>query len=136
MSWKKVVLKVAAFVPAIVLVGGFVGVRAGLIQVTSKPEPAPEPTATTAPEKPATVDEVPTYMSGSKSIVFTTQIPTGSNPPVAPNSTPLVPTQGGPEKPPAVMYGSKSAPIVVPLELTPGTKPTSPPAAPPSAPKP
>ncbi len=134
MSWKKVFLKAAAFVPAIVLVGGFVGVRAGLIQVTSKPEPAPEPTATTAPEKPAVTGEVPTYMSGSKSIVFTTQIPAGSTP-AAPNNTPLVPTQGGAEKPPIVMYGSKSAPIVVPLELTPGTKPTSP-SAPPSAPKP
>ncbi|VTS03220.1 unnamed protein product [Gemmata massiliana] len=136
MSWKKVFLKVAAFVPAIVLVGGFVGVRAGLIQVTSKPEPAPEPTATTAPEKPAVAGEVPTYMPGSKSIVFTTQIPAGASPPAVPNSTPLVPTQGSSEKPPAVMYGSKSAPIVVPLELIPGTKPTSPPIAPPNTPKP
>ena len=58
-------LKFAAVIPAIVLVGGFVGCKSGAFEMFSKPEPLPEPPAA-SPTEP--VEKKPVFMPGSKSI--------------------------------------------------------------------
>ncbi|MCI0702671.1 MAG: hypothetical protein L0241_16445 [Planctomycetia bacterium] len=78
MDWRKRYLKLAAFLPAIILVGAFIGCRSGAFEMFSKREPMPEPhplglnvpnppanqqsAEQPAPEKP------PTFMSGTKSL--------------------------------------------------------------------
>jgi hypothetical protein len=122
MGGRKKYLKGLALVPAIVLAGGFVGYRAGafpadFFRLSAKPEPAPapqpEPVAAQSPpaapplasiETGRTVD--PTFMAGSKSMIL---VPT-------PQAVPPAPTAGStltppPAANPAIIYGSKSAPI-------------------------
>jgi hypothetical protein len=58
MERRKKYLKVLAFVPAVVLVGAFVGCRGGAFQMFSKPEQKAEPPAS---------ESKPTYTPGTKS---------------------------------------------------------------------
>src|SRR5258708_4563332 len=62
-------LKFAAFIPAIILVGAFVGCHAGAFTF-SKPEPKPEsqPTVTPQPPNQPASEKPPLFMSGTKSI--------------------------------------------------------------------
>jgi hypothetical protein len=127
MDGRKKYLKALAFVPAIVLAGGFVGYRAGafptdFFRPSAKPEPQPapqaDPTPAGSPElAPPSVQPVdPTFMAGSKSIIL---VPA----PQQPGATPPTPS---PVTNPAIIYGSKSAPIF----------PAQPTAPAPNAPKP
>jgi hypothetical protein len=133
MDRRKKYLRFLAFVPAIVLVGGFIGHRAGAFELFPKPEPQPEsqpdPQPTTSPHPPATQlapESDPTYMPGSKFIRIdipppSWATPTGSPPPGAKPPSPP------PEKPPTFMLGSKSAPISGVVEgLTPPVDPPKP----------
>jgi hypothetical protein len=109
-------LKFAAFVPAIVLVGGFIGYRAGAFELpwASKPAPQPEAQPATASEQPptpqltppsATPEGNPTFMAGSKSFILTPHVPLITTPANTPPTS---------EQPPAILYSSKSAPIFIP----------------------
>ena len=131
-------LKLVAFVPAIVLVGGFIGYRAGAFELpwASKPAPQPEAQPVTASEQPptpetiplaATPEGTPTFMSGSKSLVLTPNLPWTTTPANTPPGT-TPPTS---EQPPAILYSSKWAPIFTPTTPNPGT-----PITPPNPPKP
>jgi hypothetical protein len=133
MTNRKRYLKLVAFVPAIVLVGGFVGYRAGAFELFSKPEPQPEPQPV-AEQPPPAPEGKPTYLSGSKFMHIDLQPPNGTtptNPPTpgaAPPNSPLA-------KPPTFMLGSKSAPISGVVEgLTPGEPSKAKPSAPPGVP--
>lgn len=111
MQGRKKYLKFLAFVPAIVLGGGFIGYRAGAFELFSKPEPQPDPQPTASPQPPDAppASEKPrTYMPGSKFIYIDLKPPGEAAP------TAVVPPNSPPEKPPAIFYGSKSAPIVIP----------------------
>ena len=68
-------LKLAAFIPAIVLVGAFIGCRSGAFPMFSKPEPMPEPhpLGLNMPKPPANPpaapeSKPPVFMSGTKSM--------------------------------------------------------------------
>lgn len=119
-------LKFAAFIPAIVLVGGFIGCRTGMFEVLSNPPPAPQtPSVAPVPES----DKRPAIMGGSKS-----PGPVGIAPPSAPATQQQspVPTQPvaqppanapAPNKPPAIMFSTKSAEIIFESEVRPVTQP-------------
>lgn len=79
MRWKQY-LRFAALIPAITLVGAFIGCRSGAFDLFSKPEPLPEPhplgfneppkpPAASPAEQPA--EKKPTFLPGSKSINLT-----------------------------------------------------------------
>jgi hypothetical protein len=129
MDRRKKYLKLLAFVPAIVLVGGFIGCRAGVFDAFSKPEPKPDPHPTGVqpqPLVPQLPEEKSTFMPGSKSINLTGPtiglVPAGTNAPDLdvpirqqpwqPAGQPPNPPPGN--KPPVVIGGSKSAPIFNP----------------------
>jgi hypothetical protein len=143
-------LKVAAFVPAIVLVGGFVGARAGVFVIPSfpifskdvpQPEAQPQPDPVAATQQPPAVqtlpDDHPIFMSGSKSFRPVIALPQGSSPqtvpPTAPNSAPGATPPAGP---PVFLGGSKSAPIIPFPPPNPGAQQGAPPANPPIPPPP
>jgi len=117
MDGRKRYLKFLVFVPAVVLVGGFIAIRAGAFELpwVSKPAPQPEPqpevqpTAPVQPPTPPTAPpnpspEAPTFMGGSKSLILA-EPGSLSDPPNSPNP---------PGTPPAIIYGSKSGPIILP----------------------
>src|SRR5947209_14611230 len=89
-------LRLAAFVPAIVLVSGFIGYRAGAFQLFPQPEPQPQPEAqpepAAAPEQMPVVSQVPaggaSFMAGSKSVMIATELPAGTATANTPNSAP------------------------------------------------
>ncbi len=71
MELRKKFLKALAFVPAIALVGGFIGCRTGAFQMFSKPETPPEaapPQPPAPPDTPPASESKPSvFFSGSKS---------------------------------------------------------------------
>ena len=129
-------LKLLAFVPAIVLVGGFIGCRAGVFNnVFSKPEPKPDPQPTGVTPQPLVrqlPEEKSTFMPGSKSINLTGVTigltPAGTHtpdldvpirqqpsPPTGlPGVTGLPPNPAPENKPFIIMGGVKSAPVFNP----------------------
>src|SRR5215208_332909 len=111
-GWKKY-RKFAAFIPAVILVGGFVGYRAGAFERFTKTEPQPDPGANTQPQPASEGD--PAFMAGSKSFRPVIAIPPASESPAAPPSP--APNSATPGKPPTIMYGSKSAPVEIPLPM-------------------
>jgi hypothetical protein len=132
MTNRKRHLKLVAFVPAIVLGGGFIGFRAGAVQFVETPPPQPEPAAEQQPvvvqrvpaeqlaELPATPEHDPTYMAGSKSFRPVVWAPSSSDAPVflGGSKTILIfsgDTQGltpaPDEKPPVFLGGSKRGDI-------------------------
>jgi hypothetical protein len=137
MDGRKKYLKGLAFVPAIVLVGGFIGCQAGLINLGLKTEPQPEiqPDATAQPQSNA--DGQQTFMPGSKSINLSgaTLGLTPSSEPAQPANAPWL--QPGipqpppkPEQPPVFMPGSKSfRPVPYVPSTTSGPVPPSAPNA-------
>lgn len=124
MDGRRKYLKVLAFLPAIVLVGAFVGCHAGAFQMFSKPEPQPDPQPVAAPQQPAPQpaqpapeNKQPTFMPGSKSLILpgtTTGLtpapnaapPNAAGVPLPPANVPPPPAKT--EKPPVFMPGSKS----------------------------
>src|SRR5215468_5047524 len=99
MERRRKYLKLLAFVPAIVLVGGFIGYRAGAFELFSKPEPQPEvqpeSNATSQPAPSPAAEASATFMPGSKSALIGMKPPgeaasTSTPPPgaVPPNSQP------------------------------------------------
>jgi hypothetical protein len=69
-------LKFAAVIPAIVLVGGFVGCKSGALELFSKPEPLPEPhplghnepkSPAASPTETAAPEKKPVFIGGAKS---------------------------------------------------------------------
>jgi hypothetical protein len=130
MERRKKILQGAAVVSALVLVGSFVAYSAGAFTLTRpaqpQPEPDPQPGAVQQPDSQPEPGKAPVYMSGSKYIVLT---PPPAGTPAADSSNAAVP--------PAILYGSKSAPIVTLPPPNPGRPagpgPTSPP---PNAPSP
>lgn len=128
MNGRKKYLKALAFVPALVLAGGFVGYRAGafpadFFRPSGLAEPQPAPDAPPSESQPAAGSD-PTFMPGSKYIVVTPP-PAGST---APQAAP--PASAGS---PTFMAGSKSM-ILVPApqaaQPTPGAAPAATPPAP------
>ena len=119
-------LKPLAFVPAIVLVGGFVGCHAGAFSRFSKPEPKsePHPLGYNMPNPPA--PEPPVLMSGTKSLnakgVTIGLTPAGTHIPDDPPK-PAPPTPAPESKPPLIIPGPKSAPVFTP---SPPNSPTPP----------
>ncbi len=78
MAQRKRYLKLAAFIPAIILVGAFIGCRSGAFERLTKPEPPPEPhplglnmpPSLTTPQPPTpqpTPNAKPVFFSGAKS---------------------------------------------------------------------
>lgn len=134
MEPRKKYLKLVVFVPAIVLVGGFVGYRAGAFQTFSKPEPQPEPQPAAVTEQPPAPQPAPesgpAYMGGSKTLILAPYVPGTSSPGEPGAATPPQPTA---DIPPAILYGSKSAPIFT-LPTNPGAQ-LGPSAIPPNPPK-
>lgn len=124
-------LKLLAFVPAIVLVGGFIGCRAGAFNnVFSKPEPKPDPQATGVTPQPLVrqlPEEKSTFMPGSKSINLTGPtiglVPAGTHTPDI--DVPVRPQQPqpAPEKKPTFLPGSKSDAGISPRDLFASPKP-------------
>jgi hypothetical protein len=123
MGRRKRYLKMLAFVPAIVLVGGFVGCHAGAFSRFSKPEPKPEPfpppPEPTPPNPPP--QGKPTYMPGAKSMMIGSPRP-GLTPADDPPAT-APPQPNSESKPPIIMGGPKSAPVFTP---SPPNQPTPP----------
>jgi hypothetical protein len=88
MGKAKPVLKAAALVSSVLIVGAFIGCRTGAITPFSKPTPpaeTPQPTTTT----PATPDSKPTFMSGTKSLFRGIATPPGQ--PLFPPANPTPP---------------------------------------------
>lgn len=113
-GWKKY-RKFAAFVPAIVLVGGLVGYRAGAFERFTKTEPQPAPQPAAAPQ-PAPEDDK-TFMSGSKFARIDLSPPAGTTSTETPPGA--APQSIAPGKPPTFIYGSKSGPIELPVPMVP-----------------
>jgi hypothetical protein len=117
MQGQKKYLKLAAFVPAIVLVGGLVGYRAGAFERFTKSDPQPAAAPQPAPEGKRT------YMPGSKFMHIEIPplggtSPTDATPPDAAPPSPA-PNSATPGKPPTFIYSSKSGPIELPLPMLP-----------------
>jgi hypothetical protein len=129
MERRKKYLKLAAFVPAIVLVGGFVGCHAGAFSRFSKPEPKPEPALPTPePAAPNPPNSPPVLMSGTKSLnakgVTIGLVPADTatpdlDVPVRPQPQPAKPDS----KPPLIIPGPKSAPVFTPSQPNSPTPP-------------
>lgn len=146
MDGRKKYLKALALVPALVLAGGFIGYRAGafpadFFRLSPKPEPQPAPQPAAAQSPPAAppvasletgrpVD--PTFMPGSKSLIF---VPAPQSAQPAPAVVPSIPPPSTPPRaaPPAIIFGSKSAPIFTP---PPADAPPAASPAPPNSPQP
>lgn len=124
-------LKFTAFIPAIVLVGAFVGCHAGVFPKPLQPQPQPpaEPQAIPSEPSPPAAEKPPLFMSGTKSInnkgLTVGLTPAGTN---APDLDVPVRTQPVPNNPPPKFIGgSKSAEIItVPEGLLPANPPNAP----------
>lgn len=136
MDRRKRYMKVLAFVPAIVLVGGFIGCHSGALPWLGKPEPQPDPRPPATLQQPVPVQapapekKPETFLPGSKSINLKgTTIgltPAREEPP---KPEPLLPPQLQPateNKPPPIMLGPKSAPIFNPPPKNPAPNSPSP----------
>jgi hypothetical protein len=101
MQRRKKYVKALAFVPAIVLVGSFVGCQAGAFRMFSEPEPAPQAPANPPPAAQPSADTPPVFMVGTKSIGNV--IPTAGV-----GSTPSDPLQPRPNAP--ILFSSPPQP--------------------------
>jgi hypothetical protein len=116
MQGRKKYLKFVAFVPAIVLVGGLVGYRAGAFERFTRSEPQPEAQPAANP-RPAPEDDK-TFMSGSKFARIDLSPPGGATSTETPPGA-ASPNPATPGKPPTFIYGSKSGPIELPIPMVP-----------------
>ncbi len=110
----------AAFIPAIVLVGAFIGCRAGAFDLFSKPEPKPEPhplslNAPNPPAEPPAPDKKTTFMPGAKSMAINPEVWNKLNQEGKADPAPVEkpPAQ---DKPPVFFGGAKSPnfPVIPP----------------------
>ena len=128
MERRRKYLKLLAFVPAIVLVSGFIGYRAGAFELFSKPEPQPEAQPVAAPQELA--DSATTTRARKQ----TTHVPARlqidqpdrhHNRPHAGRHVRSRPGCAGSHtarKPPTFMGGSKSKPVFTPPAPNSGTQ--------------
>ena len=118
MQSRRKYLKLAAFVPALVLVGGFIGYRAGAFELPWLSKPAPPPEVQPDPQPTAAqppANSEPTFLPGSKSLSNLGVGRSGVKPPHDPANPPPGSVPPTPEKPPAFLPGSKSdAGLLVP----------------------
>jgi len=130
-----VLLQIVALISSGMLAGGFVSYQAGAFSRLTAPREQPaQPAGTPAvEEKPSDgggAPSAPTIMSSSKvgTITFIGKLTPPSTPePQPPAAT--EPPPGTPKPMPAIMLGTKSAPIFVPPSGT--SKPEPPPPTPP-----